>query len=76
MVGFAARGLVLGIVGVFLIQAARDYEPERATGIDGALRRLADTPRGPWWLGVVACGLAAFGAFRLVDAWLRTPAET
>ena len=71
MVGLVARGVVFGLVGVFLLRAAWDYEASKAVGIDGALRKLAAAPYGPWLLGIVATGLLAFGLFCLVQAVYR-----
>lgn len=69
--GFAARGVVLGIVGVFLVKAAYDYDPDEAVGIDGALAKLADQTHGTWLLSIVAVGLLAYGVFCLVQARYR-----
>ena len=72
-VGTTARGIVFTLAGVFVIQAAWDYQPGKATGLDGALRSLRDTAAGPWLLGVVAVGLVAFGLYGLAEArWRRT----
>jgi hypothetical protein len=54
--GFAARGVVLVLVGVFLIKAARQYDPDRATGIAGALRALQGTSYGSPLLGIQQSG--------------------
>jgi Domain of Unknown Function (DUF1206) len=71
--GTAARGAVFALAGIFVIQAAWDYEPKKAAGLDGALRSLRDTPAGPWLLGVVGLGLIAFGLYGLAEArWRRT----
>jgi hypothetical protein len=69
--GYAARGVVFGLVGVFLGQAALEAQPEEARGLAGVLAALADEPLGPWLLGLVAVGLAAYGAFLLVEARYR-----
>jgi Domain of Unknown Function (DUF1206) len=69
--GYAARGVVLWLTGVFLIVAAVQGQPEEARGLGGALATLASQPSGPWLLGVVAIGLAAYGAFLLVQARYR-----
>jgi uncharacterized membrane protein len=72
-VGTSARGAVFALAGVFVIQAAKDYKPSKAAGLDGALRALRDTPAGPWLLGVFAAGLIAFGVYGLAEArWRRT----
>jgi hypothetical protein len=70
-VGFAARGVVLVLVGVFLTKAAWQYDSNQATGIAGALRALQDTSYGSPLLGVTAFGLACFGLFELGQAARR-----
>jgi hypothetical protein len=73
VVGTASRGLVFALAGVFVISAAVDYNPQKAGGLDRALRELADTAVGPWLLGVVAIGLAIFGVYGFAEAkWRRT----
>jgi hypothetical protein len=69
--GHLARMVVFGLVGVFLIKAAVDYNPNKAVGLDGALAKLAHASYGPFLLGVVAAGLIAFGAYSLSDARYR-----
>jgi hypothetical protein len=66
--GYLARMTVFGLVGVFLVKAAFDYNPAKAVGVDGALAKLAHNANGPLLLGIVAAGLVAFGLFSLVDA--------
>ena len=71
--GTAARGAVFSLAGIFVIQAAWDYQPKKAAGLDGALRSLRDTRAGPWLLGLVAIGLIAFGLYGFAEArWHRT----
>ena len=69
--GYAARGVVLWLVGLFVIVAAVQGQPEQARGLGGVLATLASQPFGPWLLGVVAVGLAAYGVFLLVEARYR-----
>ena len=69
--GYAARGVVLGVIGVFLIQAALQIDPDQARGLGGALLTLAHGPFGPYILGAVALGLVAYGAFMFVVARYR-----
>lgn len=69
--GYTARGVTLGLVGVFLVQAAREADPGRAGGLREALRTLLRQPQGPWLLGVVAFGLVAYGLYSLVEARYR-----
>lgn len=71
--GQTARGVVFGIVGGFFVDAAASYDPQKAQGLDGALRSLARAPLGPALLVVVAAGLAAFGAYSLAESrWRET----
>jgi Domain of Unknown Function (DUF1206) len=69
--GFAARGVAFGVIGVFLIQAALQTDPEEARGLGGALETLARQPLGPYILGAVALGLVAYGVFMFVVARYR-----
>lgn len=71
VVGHIARGIVFGLVGVFLAKAAIEYDPDDAIGLDGALQKLAEAPYGPVLLGLTAAGLVAYGVFCLVDARYR-----
>jgi len=69
--GHLARMVVFGLVGVFLLEAAIDFDPSKAVGLDGALARIAHASYGPVLLGVVAAGLIAFGVYSLSDARYR-----
>jgi Domain of Unknown Function (DUF1206) len=69
--GHLARGIVFGMVGVFLIKAAVDYSPDSAVGLDGALAKLVHASYGPFLLGVVAAGFLAFALYSLSDARYR-----
>jgi hypothetical protein len=69
--GHLARAVVFALVGVFLIKAAIEFNPNKAVGLDGALAKLAHASYGPFLLGIVAAGLIAFGAYSLSDARYR-----
>lgn len=64
--GIAARGIVFGIIGIFLVQAAMQADPQEAGGVGKALQTLASQPYGPWLLGIVAIGLVAYGLYSAV----------
>jgi hypothetical protein len=70
-VGYAARAVVYSIVGVFLIQAAIAFDPNKAKGLSESLASLADSSWGRVVLWAVALGLMAFGAFTLAEARYR-----
>jgi len=71
VVGHVARGIVFGLIGIFVTKAAVDYSPKDAIGLDGALRKLADASYGPYLLGITAAGLVCYGLYCLVDARFR-----
>jgi hypothetical protein len=66
--GLVAHGVVLGLTGLFLIQAAYRFNPEEATGLGGALSEIAQQPFGPWLLALVALGLIGYGVYKLAQA--------
>lgn len=71
--GIAARGLVLGIIGVSLVSAALHADATRRRGMGGALLDLSHAPHGRFLLGFVALGLMAFGLYSICCArWART----
>jgi Domain of Unknown Function (DUF1206) len=71
VIGHLARAVVFGMVGVFVVRAAYQYDPDEAIGLDGALQKLAGEAYGPYLLGAVAAGLGIYGLFCLVQAKYR-----
>jgi hypothetical protein len=71
VVGHLARTVAFGLIGVFVLKAAIDYDPSKAVGLDGALSKLAHKSYGPVLLGIVAAGLIAFGIYSIMDARYR-----
>lgn len=69
--GMSARGSVFGVIGIFLIQAAQQYDPQEVKGLGGALQAIAGQPFGLFLLGVIAIGLIAYGMYELVLARYR-----
>jgi hypothetical protein len=68
---YVTKGAIFALVGWFFLQSAIAYDPDEATGIDGALRRVADASWGRAVLVAVAVGLLAYGIFCLVEARYR-----
>ena len=72
-IGTTARGVVFALTGYFVLQAAWKYQPQKARGLDGALRTVADSSSGRWLVGLVAIGLIIFGLYGFAEArWRRT----
>jgi hypothetical protein len=71
--GTAARGFVLGLVGILVCTAAFQSNSSQPVGFGAALTALMHQPYGMWLLGIVAVGLMAFGVYSLASAaWFRT----
>jgi hypothetical protein len=69
--GLVSRGVVFGLMAVFLARAALQHDPTEAGGLAEALQTLARQPYAPFVLGAVALGLAAYGAYQLALARYR-----
>jgi Domain of Unknown Function (DUF1206) len=70
-IGYIARGAVFALAGVLVVVAAVTFDPQKARGLDAALRQLAAQPYGPWLLSLAALGLMCFGAYSFVEARYR-----
>ena len=75
-IGLTARMIVFSAIGVFLLRAAAEFDPDEAIGLDGALHRLAEGAHGPWVLGGVGLGLIAYGLYQLAQARYRDLGES
>ncbi|MBU5422278.1 DUF1206 domain-containing protein [Cellulomonas hominis] len=62
-IGYVGKGVALAVVGVLLVVAAVQSDPEKAQGLDAALHALAGLPFGPVLLTLVALGFAAYGVY-------------
>jgi hypothetical protein len=72
-VGTVARGVVFAVAGGLVVDAAVTFDADKSTGLDGALRTLAQQDYGPWLLGACAVGLIAFGAYGFAAALWAKP---
>jgi len=71
--GYIARGVIAGLAGIFVIQAAITHDEDKAGGIDATLRAFAETPVGPWLLVAIALGLMLFAGYCFGESrWRRT----
>jgi hypothetical protein len=69
--GFAAHGVVLGVIGVGLVEAAIESSPRQPIDIGSALRDIASSTHGQVLLVTVAAGLFLYGLYGLVEARYR-----
>jgi uncharacterized integral membrane protein len=71
VIGTVARGVVVTLAGILVIDAAVSHNPAQSGGIDKALLTLRDQPAGPVLLILVALGLVIFGVYGLCEARWR-----
>jgi hypothetical protein len=71
IVGYAAKGIAYAIAGVLVVVAAVTSNAAKAGGLDSALKALAGQSYGPWLLGFIALGFAAFGVYCFSQARYR-----
>jgi hypothetical protein len=69
--GYAARGVVLLVVGGFFLVAAIQHDPREAVGLSGALQVLSQQTWGTALLWFVALGLLLYGGFCFAEAKYR-----
>jgi Domain of Unknown Function (DUF1206) len=69
--GYSAKGVAYGIAGLLVVVAAVKYDPDKARGMDAALKALAGHAYGGWILALIALGFAAFGVFCFSQAKYR-----
>lgn len=67
-IGYVAKGVALLVVGFFFLVAAWQADPDKAQGLDGALKTLKDQSFGPVLLTLVALGIAAYGVYSFARA--------
>lgn len=70
-IGNVARGAILGIIGVLVLTAAIEHDPNQTEGIDGSLKRLLAHGWGEVVVLLIALGFAAFGVYSLARAWVN-----
>ncbi|MET1059007.1 MAG: DUF1206 domain-containing protein [Nocardioides sp.] len=67
-VGYVAKGIAVGLVGVLFVYAAFTQDPEKSGTTDTALHKVLQQPFGPWLLGLLSIGIACYGLFQFARA--------
>lgn len=70
VVGYIARGVALGAVGVLFIVGASTNDPGKTTGLDGALKAFLSVPFGASVLIAIGIGWIAYGIYAFFRARL------
>lgn len=74
--GSAARAALAWLAAGFLLRAVLQGDPQEAAGVDETLRQVADATYGPWLLGILALGLACWGAYGVLEVrWRQLAGE-
>ena len=68
LIGYIAKGLVIAGAGVLVIVAASLSQPDKATGLDGALKTLGAQPYGAILLSLAGLGVITYGLYSFAMA--------
>lgn len=69
--GTLARGIILALCGLFVIEAAVTGRPERVGGMGAALSALDSTPFGSGLLALAAIGFVGYGIYQFAKVGYR-----
>ena len=69
--GLVSRGVVFTLIGLFLMDAARTFDPQKAKGFDATLKTIAHETYGRGLLFTAGCGLVAFAVWSFLEARYR-----
>lgn len=67
-IGYIAKGVALGVVGILFVYAAVTADPDKAKGLDGAVETLLGAPGGQILVILVGIGFAAYGLYSFARA--------
>jgi hypothetical protein len=68
---YITKGLILALIGYFLVSSAVQYDPDEAKGLDAALQEVAQESWGTVVLTLVALGLLCYAAFAFLESRYR-----
>lgn len=70
-VALVGRGLIVVLIGSFLLQAAVTFNADKANGLDASLKSLAGAPFGMALLLVAVVALLTYGLWSFIEARYR-----
>jgi hypothetical protein len=68
VIGYIAKGLAIAGAGMLVIIAASLSQPDKATGLDGALKTLGAQPYGAILLILAGVGIITYGLYSFAMA--------
>jgi hypothetical protein len=69
--GVGARGVIIAVLGVFLVRAAIQHDPSEAHGTRESVIEIANAVQGRWLLAAIGAGLIAYAIDQAVHARCR-----
>ena len=69
--GIGARGIVIVVLGSFLVRAALQHNPRTAAGTRESMLEVANAFDGRWMLLGLGAGFIAYAVDQAMHAWLR-----
>jgi hypothetical protein len=69
--GVAARGVIIAVLGMFLVRAALRHDPSEAAGTRESMIELANVFEGRWMHWMLAAGLLAYAVDQALHARCR-----
>jgi Domain of Unknown Function (DUF1206) len=67
-VGYVAKGIAVGVIGVLFVYAAVDHSAKKSGGLDQALHQILHQAFGPVLLFAISVGIGCYGLFCLARA--------
>jgi hypothetical protein len=61
--GYLAKGIAIGVIGVLFCYAAVDHSAQKSGGLDQALHKVLHQPFGPVLLFAISVGIGCYGLF-------------
>jgi hypothetical protein len=69
--GVGARGVIIAVLGLFLVKAALDHDPSEVHGTRQSMLELANAVNGRWMLAAIGAGLIAYALDQALHARCR-----
>ena len=69
--GIGARGVIIVVLGVFLVRAAFERDPGEAHGTRDSMLEVANAVDGPWLLAFIGAGFLAYAVDQAIHVWCR-----
>jgi hypothetical protein len=69
--GVGARGVIIVVLGIFLVRAALQHDPSEAAGTRESVTELANAISGRWLLAAIGLGFVAYAVDQATHAWCR-----